>query len=93
MVQYPAGFGQWLCALDFYLSPPKEIALIGRPEDPGTKSLMRVIKQRYLPNMVLAGSSPDKPDRDTGIPLLRDREMIDNRATAYLCEGNVCPTP
>ncbi len=28
MSRYPLGFSNWLCALDFYLSTPKEIAII-----------------------------------------------------------------
>ena len=27
--RYPSGFGRLLCALDFYLGTPKEIALVG----------------------------------------------------------------
>jgi uncharacterized protein YyaL (SSP411 family) len=93
LTRYPSGFGHWLCALDLYLSKQKEIAIIGRSQDPATKSLMRIIKQRYLPGTVLAGLSPDQPAPDTGIPLLHDRGMIDNKPTAYVCEGYVCQTP
>ncbi|HEY6330014.1 MAG TPA: thioredoxin domain-containing protein, partial [Blastocatellia bacterium] len=32
MGRYPSGFGYLLCALDFYLSQPKEIAIAGDPE-------------------------------------------------------------
>ena len=30
--RYPSGFGRLLCALDFYLGKPKEIAIVGSPE-------------------------------------------------------------
>ena len=29
LIQAPLGFAQWLCALDFALSNPKEIAIVG----------------------------------------------------------------
>ena len=93
LTRYPSGFSYWLCALDLYLSQPKEIAIIGRSQDPATKSLIKVIKQSYLPGTVLAGLSPDQAASDNGIPLLHDRGMIDNRPTAYICEGHVCQTP
>ena len=92
MVQYPLGFGHWLCALDFYLSKPKEIAVVGRLGDPAMKSLMNVITKRYLPNKVLAGGDPGELAR-TSIPLLHDRGMIQNRPTVYLCESYVCHAP
>ena len=34
MNRYPAGFGRALGALDFYLSSPKEIAIVGEPQIP-----------------------------------------------------------
>jgi uncharacterized protein YyaL (SSP411 family) len=93
LTRYPSGFSQWLCDLDLYLSQPKEIAIFGRLHDPATKSLIKVIKQRYLPGAVLAGLSPDQSAPDNGIPLLRDRDMIDKKPTAYVCESYVCQTP
>ena len=35
MQRYPSGFGRLLCALDFYLGAPKEIAVIGDPATSG----------------------------------------------------------
>jgi uncharacterized protein YyaL (SSP411 family) len=91
--KYPSGFGHWLCALDFYLSKPTEIAVVGKHEDPATKSLMNVIKQRYLPNKVLACRIPNHTAYVANVPLLKDSHMIDNTPTAYVCEDNVCQTP
>ncbi len=93
IVRYPSGFGNWLCALDFYLSKPKEIAVVGQPEDPAMISLMSAINLRYLPNKILAGANPDESSQIIGIPLLQDRTMIENKPTAYVCEGNVCQIP
>ncbi len=92
MLRYPLGFGHWFCALDLYLSKPLEIVLVGRPEDLATKSLVRVINQRYLPNKVLAVKNPSEPAQ-LDIPLLRDRAMIDNKPTVYVCENHVCKMP
>ena len=92
MVRYPPAFGHWLCALDAYLSKPLDIAVIGNPEDTATKSLLRVINNRYSPNKILAVRRP-KDSSQTDIPLLRDRPMIDGKPTVYVCEDHVCKTP
>jgi uncharacterized protein YyaL (SSP411 family) len=91
--KYPSGFGQWLCALDFYLSRPKEIAIIGQPDEESTKALMEVINRRYLPNKVLAGKIPNHDTDIADIPLLRDRGTVNNKPTVYVCEGNICQSP
>jgi uncharacterized protein YyaL (SSP411 family) len=92
MLRYSPGFGHWFCALDSYLTKPLEIAVIGHPEDPATKSLVRVINERYLPNKVLAVRNSDEPNQ-MNIPLLHDRAMIENKPTVYVCENFVCRTP
>ena len=92
MLRYPPGFGHWFCALDSYLSKPREIALVGHPEDPATQALARVINKRYLPNKTLAVKNPSEPAQ-SDIHLLRDRAMIDNKPTVYVCENHVCKMP
>ncbi|MDP3063316.1 MAG: thioredoxin domain-containing protein [Chloroflexota bacterium] len=92
MSRSPIGFGRWLCALDLYLAKPKEIAVVGRPGERATMSLMNAINQRYLPNEVLAGRDPDESD-PVPVPLLQDRGMMGSRPTVYLCEGHVCRAP
>jgi hypothetical protein len=92
MVRYPPAFGHWLCALDSYLSKPLEIAVIGNPEEVATKSLLRVINDRYSPNKILAVRKSEESSQ-TDIPLLRDRPMIDGKPTVYVCEDHVCKIP
>jgi len=87
----PSGFAHWLCALDFYLSTPKEIVVIGPREDDATRALLRVACGRYLPNRAVAGA--DAPAADSTSPLLAGREMIDGRPTAYVCEHYACRLP
>ena len=33
MARFPTGAGHWLCALDFYLSTARKIAIVGTPDD------------------------------------------------------------
>ena len=86
MARAPSGFGRALCALDLYVGPSNEIALVG--DRAGVRRLAEVAWSRFLPNTVLAAGEPG-----SDIPLLRDRALQDGKAAAYLCERFVCQRP
>ena len=81
--QHPGAFGHLLQALDFHLSPVREVALVGD----GAEALERVVRERFRPHLVLAGGPAD------GVPLLAGREPIDGRAAAYVCQRFACRRP
>jgi uncharacterized protein YyaL (SSP411 family) len=91
LARAPSGFAHWLAALDFYLSSPKEIAIIGRLDDPATAELVRVVHSLYLPNRILAGAESEQPGSLT--PLVENRSLVNGRPAAYVCERYVCQTP
>ena len=91
--RYPSGFGRALCALDFYLGTPKEIALIGDPDLSQTRLLRNAVWQPYVPNKVVAQATPDDIRSLKLIPLLRDRSLVNNSPTAYVCEHFTCSEP
>ncbi|MDP6549766.1 MAG: thioredoxin domain-containing protein [Dehalococcoidia bacterium] len=101
MGRAPAGTGHWLGALDFHLSAPKEIAIIGPREDPATQALLDTVFSRYLPNKVVAGTSsppltrggPGGGQSPANPPLVRDRDMVDGKPTAYVCRNYACQLP
>jgi uncharacterized protein YyaL (SSP411 family) len=93
MVQHPQAFGHAIGALDFAISQSKEIAIIGDPEQPGTRALLEVVNHRYLPNSVLACASLEGSASIQTIPLLADRPLKDGKATAYVCQNFACLTP
>ena len=73
MAGAPTGFGQALCALDRYLGPSNEVAIIGDPTAAETLALAAVVtNEAYRPNIVLAVAAPDDELAAT-VPLLRDR--------------------
>ena len=92
MSRLPSGAGHWLGALDFYLSSPKEIALIGDPGAQATRALVAEVYREYLPNRVFLGVD-DGRGAVSGLPLLEGRGLIDGRPTAYVCENYVCRLP
>ena len=88
----PIGAGQWLCALDLYLSSPKEIVIVGPVSDDGTRALLAEVHGGYSPNRVLLGH-PGGTTPPDDLPLLEGRTMIGGAPTAYVCEGYVCDLP
>jgi uncharacterized protein YyaL (SSP411 family) len=94
MAGAPTGFGQALCALDLYLGPSKEIAIIGDLSSEDTRALAaEVASSVYRPNVVLAVAAPGDERAALTVPLLRDRDARDGRATAYVCERFTCKLP
>ena len=100
MSQAPGGAAYWLGVLDFYVSIPKEIAIIGPRDGADTVELVDAVFGRYLPNKVVVGldASGDGDGGGTytdanGIPLLEARQKLNNRATAFVCENYACQLP
>ena len=92
MMTFPTAAGQWLGALDFYLSRVKEIVIVGERGDGDTDALLGEVYRHYIPNRVLLGAT-EGDDANNGLPLFADRRRIDGAATAYLCENYVCQLP
>jgi uncharacterized protein YyaL (SSP411 family) len=89
----PGAFGRLLCALDMYLNPGHEIAIIGDPSADDTRAMLAVVRRQYLPNAVIALKSPGDDAVPYLVPLLVGREQIDGRATAYVCRHYACRLP
>ncbi len=90
----PTGFGQVLSALDLYLGPGREVAIVGDPRSPETAALTgEVHGMTYRPNIVLAVAPPDDARAGVIVPLLRDRVASGGVPTAYVCEGFTCKLP
>jgi uncharacterized protein YyaL (SSP411 family) len=90
LIQSPLGFAQWLIALDFALSNPQEIAIVGDQRSGEVQPFLDVIRAGYRPHQVVALTAPE---RSSAIPLLLERPAIDHRATAYVCVRFACQRP
>ena len=88
----PQGFGHLLQAVDFYTANAVEIVIIGNPEEKDTQALLEVVNRDFRPNKILV-VSPDPKAQQEEIPLLRDRSLLNDRATAYVCERGSCKLP
>jgi uncharacterized protein YyaL (SSP411 family) len=92
MAQYATGFAQWLNAAALILSSPREIAIAGDPAALDTQALLDVALAGYRPYQVVAAGRPAS-DAARLIPLLDERPMRDNKATAYVCRRFACQAP
>jgi len=93
MGRAPAGTGHWLAALDFYVSSPKEVVIIGHRDDSATTALLRTVNGAFRPNKVLVGADDSDAAAGYSLPLLESRGMIDGRPTAYVCQNYACQLP
>jgi uncharacterized protein YyaL (SSP411 family) len=92
MLRAPSGFGHALCALDLYLGPSLEVAVVGDPSARATRALVEeVVARRYVPNAVLAVGEPGGAADQ--VPLLADRPLVHGEPAAYVCRRFVCDVP
>ena len=93
MSRYPSAFGYLLGALDFYLSEPKEIAVIGSLDSHEARVLVEEIYSRYIPNKVVAGAAEGDERAADAIKFLAARPMVDGLTTVYVCRNYTCLAP
>ncbi len=91
--RYPSAFGFALTALDFYLSSPLEIAIVGDTADGRLKDLRRTLWATYLPNRIIALCTGDFDRAASQIPLLADRNTLQTQPTAFVCQHYTCQAP
>ena len=92
MARFPTGSGHWLCALDFYLSNPKEIAIIGDRSGLDTRSLIAEVYRSFIPTRVMIGRNDSVEILDQ-LPLMDGRGRIKGKSTVYVCQNYVCQLP
>ena len=90
-LKYPTAFGRWLSAADFASGNGKQVAVVGDAKEAAFGTLIQVIRSEYRPGVVVA-ASPYPPEK-AAPALLRDRPLVSNQPTAYVCEGFVCRQP
>jgi uncharacterized protein YyaL (SSP411 family) len=78
------GFFAWmLCGIDLWLSPPRELAIVGDVASP----VARAVLAPFQPRTVAAVGPSDE------VPLLAGKGLVDGRPAVYVCERFVCRAP
>ncbi len=87
MRRTPAGSAQMLCALDFYLAKPHEIAIVGTREE--VAPFCAAIHALFCPNKVVVAG---RGEQIKLVPLLADK-IGESGGRAYVCRESVCSHP
>jgi uncharacterized protein YyaL (SSP411 family) len=93
LAEHPDAFGRLLCALDAYINPGFEVAVVGSGDAPETRALLAEVWRRFLPNSVLALAAPGDAMIANLVPFVADRTQLGGRPTAYVCRNYVCNLP
>jgi uncharacterized protein YyaL (SSP411 family) len=91
LIRHPNAFAFWLQALDFFIGPVQQAALIWQPGDETWQTYVRQLYRGYHPNRIIAGAAypPSK-----GVPaLLNQRTTAEKPTAVYMCEGFACKLP
>ena len=95
MQQSPTAAGQMLIALDMIQGPFWEVALVGDTETEVTREVLHDLRQRYLPNKVVAcRRSADQEHGSVYLdPIFLGRHLEGNSPAVFVCEKFVCGAP
>ncbi len=101
LARNPSGHTQLLLALDYAVGPSIQIVLAGEPEDASTQEMLQAIRDRFLPNKVVALKSSG-PEGDRLARVAPFLESLSSTATttatagattAYVCRDHACTLP
>lgn len=95
VTRYPSGHAMLLLAIQSAYGQSREIVICGSQDDPNTVHMLRKVQQSYTPGtLILFNATGEEGEklRDL-IPSLEDKVMIENQATAYICENFACQAP
>jgi len=91
----PSVHTQLLVAVDFGVGPSYEVVIAGDPESEDTKTMLRALRTRFMPNkIVLLRPSEGESDEITRLAeFAKYQSSISSKATAYVCVGHRCDLP
>lgn len=90
----PRFIGHGLAVAEALVDGPREVAVVGHPEDAARAELHRVALLGTAPGAVVATGLPGAEDGSGGeFPLLAERTLVHDLPTAYVCRHFVCARP
>jgi uncharacterized protein YyaL (SSP411 family) len=92
--QAGVSFSAMLGGLHFSLSAAKEVVISGRRGEADTELLLDELRREYHPNIVVSFvENGGNPETEKVIPLTSGRAMVNDSATAYVCQNQTCQIP
>jgi uncharacterized protein YyaL (SSP411 family) len=87
--RHPRACGMGLAVTEALLAGPVEIAVVGSPDDPRTRDLLRTAVHAAGGGSVMAMGN----GAAGGVPLLAGRGLVGGAPAAYVCRGFSCRLP
>jgi uncharacterized protein YyaL (SSP411 family) len=87
------GSSAMLCALDWYLTMPQEIVVVGTRGEPMTESLLSTVHRRYVPNRTVQVVEAARRTGESDLPLAEGKTSVNGQPTAYVCQRQTCSPP
>jgi uncharacterized protein len=84
LISDPQYLSNWAGLYTCLVKPTAEIAIIGKEAE----FFRTALEERYFPNKVVAGT-----EHASDLPLLQNRQAIDNKTTIYVCYNKTCQLP
>ena len=84
-----------LCAIDQQLGPNPHLMIVGDPSANDTRALFAVVHRSYHPRLVIVthAGDPVQAELRKRFPGMVPSSKEKNKATAYLCVGEMCNRP
>lgn len=94
MKQSPMAAAQMMIALSIYQGPTREIVLVGDPRSSEVQEGLAILRDRFIPDKVVALRRPGTSEVDIGpIELLVGKKESGAGLTTYICENFTCQEP
>ena len=92
---HPTMLPQMLCSWDQSQSKPQQVIISGQPGSEDTEIMLSTVFSAYEPGRVvlLAENGPNEVFLARYLPFVGDMDMIDEKATAYVCQDFTCEMP
>ncbi len=92
--RFGIGCPSLLIAADLMLSDPKEVVLVGEPQDPNIRGFLKKLRSSFPENHVVALLHKGNRDRLQQLSkVFEGKDLVDGKATAYVCTLGVCKAP
>ena len=89
----PQAFTRTLASMDFALGPSKEIIISGKMDSLITEEMMKVLREKYIPNKVIIFNSKENEQLRNISPFLSEYTPKENQTAVYVCKNYKCDLP
>ncbi|MEY4673389.1 MAG: hypothetical protein RL148_1173 [Planctomycetota bacterium] len=81
-------------ALQFHLADPREVVVVGEPDDPVVQEMLAKARKTFpAPGVVLLVHDGNRTALEELTPLVRGKWVVDGKPAAHVCRRGVCEAP